>query len=200
MSERDRIDAAIIEAKSLHNKLNDEYTKLKGSVSFFTDLDFYQAAPDVPSIESVIKRIERDICDISPLLDKDILQQTISSSPSEQYFYLDLLDLRETCLSQLVDTLKLKIRTAEQHLECVSVVIDEFGSITNMLDRVRQLLFTHDSLLKPRRLTKYDPATLRAFFVALQNELSVLRREVFEAQKQSEENILFSSENTENIT
>jgi hypothetical protein len=80
-------------------------------------------------------------------------------------------------------------------------VIDQFGSITNLLEKVRQLQdeneklkvrklrFSAESLLRPRRLTKCEPATLRAFLVALQNELAVVRAAVKEAQRASEDSI-----------
>lgn len=199
--EGERLDAAIVEVKSNYNQVNEQYQDLKNSVSFLTELEFYQAAPDVASLRTMIESLERDISAIGPLPDRDSLQQMISTAQSQQQLYLDLLDFRETRLRQLVDALKQRIRTAEQRLECASVVIDQFGSITNLLDKVRQLQdeneklkvrrlrFSSESLLRPRRLTKCEPATLRAFLVALQNELAIVRGAVAEAQKESEESI-----------
>ena len=199
--ESERLDSSIIEVKSNFNKVNEQYQDLKNSVSFLTELEFYQAAPDVNSLKTMIESLERDISAIGPLPDKDLLNNLISSSSSQQILYLDLLDLRENRLRQLVEALKQRIRTAEQRLECASVVIDQFGSISNLLDKVRQLQdeneklkvrrlrFSIDSLLKPRRLTKCEPSTLRAFLVALQNELAVIRNSVREAQDKSESSI-----------
>ena len=199
--EGERLDASIVDVKANFNRVNEEYQDLKSSVSFLTELEFYQAAPDVQSLKTMIESLERDITAIGPLPDRDMLPQIMASSPSPQQLYLDLLDFRETRLRQLVSALKQRIKTAEQRLECASVVIDKFGSITNLLDKVRQLQeeneklkvrrlrFSAESLLRPRRLTKCEPATLRAFLVALQNELAVVRGAVAEAQKQSEESI-----------
>jgi hypothetical protein len=190
-----------VEVKANFNKVNEQYQDLKNSVAFLTELEFYQAAPDVASLRGMIESLERDISAIGPLPDRDMLAQITASATSQQTLYLDLLDFRETRLKQLVDALKQRIRTAEQRLECASVVIDQFGSITNLLDKVRQLQdeneklkvrklrFSAESLLKPRRLTKCEPATLRAFLVALQNELAVVRAAVVDAQKASEDSI-----------
>ena len=199
--EGERLDSAIVEAKANLNRVNEEYSDLQKSVSFLTELEFYQAAPDVASLRGMIESLERDISAIGPLPDKEMLSQIVASAPSQQQLYLDLLDFRETRLRQLVDALKARILAAEQRLECASVVIDQFGSITNLLERVRQLQseneklkvrklrFSAESLLRPRRLTKCEPATLRAFLVALQNELAVVRSAVAEAQRASEESI-----------
>ena len=201
IQEGERLDQAIVDVKANYNKVNEQFQDLKNSVSFLTELEFYQAAPDVASLKSMIESLERDISAIGPLPDRDTLQQIVSSAQSQQQLYLDLLDFRETRLRQLIEALKQRIRTAEQRLECASVVIDQFGSITNLLDKVRQLQeeneklkvrrlrFSTESLLKPRRLTKCEPATLRAFLVALQNELAVVRSSVSEAQAQSEASI-----------
>ena len=209
IAEGERLDAAIIDVKANFNKVNEQYQDLKNSVSFLTELEFYQAAPDVQSLRNMIESLERDISAIGPLPDRDSLQSLISSSNSQQQLYLDLLDFRENRLRQLVDALKQRIRTAEQRLECASVVIDQFGSISNLLDKVRQLQdeneklkvrrlrFSSESLLRPRRLTKCEPATLRAFLVALQNELAVVRGAVSEAQKKSEESISRLPDETE---
>jgi hypothetical protein len=101
-------------------------------------------------------------------------------------------------LQQLVDAQKQRIRTAEQRLECASAVIDQFGRITNLLEKVRQFQdeneklkvrkrqFSAESLICPGRLTKWEPATLRAFFIALQNELAVVRAGGKDAQQGSE--------------
>lgn len=209
IAEGERLDAAIIDVKANFNKVNEQYQELKNSVSFLTELEFYQAAPDVGSLKNMIESLERDISAIGPLPDRDSLQSLISSSTSQQQLYLDLLDFRENRLRQLVDALKQRIRTAEQRLECASVVIDQFGSISNLLDKVRMLQeeneklkvrrirFSSESLLRPRRLTKCEPATLRAFLVALQNELAVVRGAVSEAQKKSEESISRLPDETE---
>lgn len=209
--EGERLDAAIVEVKASFNKVNEQYQDLKNSVSFLTELEFYQAAPDVQSLRTMIESLERDISAIGPLPDRDSLAQITSSAQSQQQLYLDLLDFRETRLRQLVDALKQRIKTAEQRLECASVVIDQFGSITNLLDKVRQLQdeneklkvrrlrFSAESLLRPRRLTKCEPATLRAFLVALQNELAVVRAAVAEAQKKSEDSIAKLPDETELI-
>lgn len=163
--EGERLDQAIVEVKANFNKVNEQYQDLKNSVSFLTELEFYQAAPDVQSLRAMIESLERDISAI----------RDFRSSQSQQQLYLDLLDFRETRLRQLVDALEQRIKTAKQRLECASVVIDQFGSITNLLDKVRQLQdeneklkvrklrFSAESLLRPRRLTKCEPATLRAF-------------------------------------
>lgn len=197
--EGERLDQAIVEVKANFNKVNEQYQDLKNSVSFLTELEFYQAAPDVQSLRAMIESLERDISAI----------RDFRSSQSQQQLYLDLLDFRETRLRQLVDALEQRIKTAEQRLECASVVIDQFGSITNLLDKVRQLQdeneklkvrklrFSAESLLRPRRLTKCEPATLRAFLVALQNELAVVRGSVSEAQQQSEESIAKLPDETE---
>lgn len=207
--EGERLDQAIVEVKANFNKVNEQYQDLKNSVSFLTELEFYQAAPDVQSLRAMIESLERDISAIGPLPDRDSLSQITSSAQSQQQLYLDLLDFRETRLRQLVDALKQRIKTAEQRLECASVVIDQFGSITNLLDKVRQLQdeneklkvrklrFSAESLLRPRRLTKCEPATLRAFLVALQNELAVVRGAVAEAQQQSEDSIAKLPDETE---
>lgn len=207
--EGERLDQAIVEVKANFNKVNEQYQDLKNSVSFLTELEFYQAAPDVQSLRSMIESLERDISAIGPLPDRDSLSQITASAQSQQQLYLDLLDFRETRLRQLVDALKQRIKTAEQRLECASVVIDQFGSITNLLDKVRQLQdeneklkvrklrFSAESLLRPRRLTKCEPATLRAFLVALQNELAVVRGAVAEAQQRSEESIAKLPDETE---
>ena len=207
--EGERLDAAIVEAKANLSHVNEEYQDLQKSVSFLTELEFYQAAPDVASLRGMIESLERDISAIGPLPDKEMLSQLVASAPSQQQLYLDLLDFRETRLRQLVDALKARIRTAEQRLECASVVIDQFGSITNLLERVRQLQseneklkvrklrFSADSLLRPRRLTKCEPATLRAFLVALQNELAVVRSAVADAQRASEESVARLPDETE---
>ena len=128
IAEGERLDAAIIDVKANFNKVNEQYQDLKNSVSFLTELEFYQAAPDVQSLRNMIESLERDISAIGPLPDRDSLQSLISSSNSQQQLYLDLLDFRENRLRQLVDALKQRIRTAEQRLECASVVIDQFGS------------------------------------------------------------------------
>ena len=94
----------------------------------------------------MIESLERDISAIGPLPDRDSLSQITSSSQSQQQLYLDLLDFRETRLRQLVDALEQRIKTAEQRLECASVVIDQFGSITNLLDKVRQLQDENEKL------------------------------------------------------
>ncbi|OHS96256.1 hypothetical protein TRFO_37585 [Tritrichomonas foetus] len=207
--EGERLDASIVEVKANFNKVNEQYQDLKNSVSFLTELEFYQAAPDVQSLRAMIESLERDISAIGPLPDRDSLSQITASAQSQQQLYLDLLDFRETRLRQLVDALKQRIKTAEQRLECASVVIDQFGSITNLLDKVRQLQdeneklkvrrlrFSAESLLRPRRLTKCEPATLRAFLVALQNELAVVRGAVADAQKQSEDSIAQLPDETE---
>jgi chromosome segregation ATPase len=199
--EGERLDSAIVEVKANFNRVNEQYQDLKNSVSFLTELEFYQAAPDVASLRAMIESLERDISAIGPLPDRDMLATITASATSQQSLYLDLLDFRETRLKQLVDALKQRIRTAEQRLECASVVIDQFGSITNLLDKVRQLQdeneklkvrklrFSSESLLRPRRLTKCEPATLRAFLVALQNELAVVRAAVSDAQQASEDSI-----------
>ena len=209
IAEGERLDSAIIDVKANFNKVNEQYQDLKNSVSFLTELEFYQAAPDVQSLKTMIESLERDISAIGPLPDRDSLQSLMSTSTSQQQLYLDLLDFRENRLRQLVDALKQRIRTAEQRLECASVVIDQFGSISNLLDKVRQLQdeneklkvrrlrFSSESLLRPRRLTKCEPATLRAFLVALQNELAVVRSAVSEAQKKSEESISKLPDETE---
>lgn len=209
IAEGERLDAAIIDVKANFNKVNEQYQELKNSVSFLTELEFYQAGPDVASLKNMIESLERDISAIGPLPDRDSLQSLISSSTSQQQLYLDLLDFRENRLRQLVDALKQRIRTAEQRLECASVVIDQFGSISNLLDKVRMLQeeneklkvrrirFSSESLLRPRRLTKCEPATLRAFLVALQNELAVVRGAVAEAQKKSEDSISRLPDETE---
>lgn len=207
--EGERLDQAIVEVKANYNKVNEQYQDLKNSVSFLTELEFYQAAPDVQSLTSMIESLERDILAIGPLPDRDSLNTLVANSTSQQQLYLDLLDFRENRLRQLVEALKQRIKTAEQRLECASVVIDQFGSISNLLDKVRQLQdeneklrvrrlrFSSESLLRPRRLTKCEPATLRAFLVALQNELAVVRGAVADAQRKSEESIAKLPDETE---
>ena len=201
IAEGEHLDAAIVEAKANLNNVSEQYQDLQKEVAFLNELEFYQAAPDVASLRGMIESLERDISAIGPLPDKEMLSQIVASAPSQQQLYLDLLVFRETRLRQLVDALKSRIRTAEQRLECASVVIDQFGSITSLLERVRQLQseneklkvrklrFSTESLLRPRRLTRCEPATLRAYLVALQNELAVVRSAVAEAQTRSEESI-----------
>jgi hypothetical protein len=69
-------------------------------------------------------------------------------------------------------------------------MIDQIGSITNLHEKIRQhqdeneklkvrkLRFSAESLVRPHRLTKCEPATFRAFLVALQNELAAVRAAV----------------------
>jgi hypothetical protein len=169
-------------------------------------LEFYQAAPDTESLKKMIESIERDIASISALPDKDALHQFFNAATSHEQLYLDLLDFRETRLRQLVDTLKNRIRTAEQRLESASVVIDQYGSIPSLLDRVKLLQeenerfkvrkhrFSVDSLLKPRRMTRCEPSDL-IFLVALQNELSIVKKVNSTIQIENEEsNIQFPDE------
>lgn len=111
--EGERLDQAIVEVKANFNKVNEQYQDLKNSVSFLTELEFYQAAPDVQSLRAMIESLERDISAI----------RDFRSSQSQQQLYLDLLDFRETRLRQLVDALEQRIKTAEQRLECASVII-----------------------------------------------------------------------------
>jgi hypothetical protein len=138
--EGERLDSAIVEMKATYNQVNEQFQELKNSVCFLTELEFYQAAPDVASHRVMIESLERDISAIGPLPDRDMLASVTANASSQQAqtLYLDLLDFRETRLRQLVDAQKQRIRAAEQRLECVSVVIDQSGSITNLLEKARQ--------------------------------------------------------------
>jgi hypothetical protein len=175
--------------------------ELKNLVACLRELGFYQAAPNGASLRGTIESLERDISAIGPLPDRDMLASITANASSQQTLYLDLLAFGETHLRQLVDAEKQRILTAEQRSESASVVIDEFGTITNLLDKVRQfqdeneklkarkLRFCAESLLRPRRLTKCERAAHRAFLVALQNELGVVRAAVKDAQQASEDSI-----------
>jgi hypothetical protein len=55
--------------------------------------------------------------------------------------------------------------------------------------RVPKLRFSTKSLVRHRRLRNCEPATLRAFSVALQHEPAIVRAGVKDAQQGSEDNI-----------
>jgi hypothetical protein len=65
--ESEHLDSAIVDVKANYNKVNEQFQELKNSVAFLTELEFYQAAPDVASLRGMIESLERDISAIGPL-------------------------------------------------------------------------------------------------------------------------------------
>jgi hypothetical protein len=199
--EGELLTSAIVEVKANYNKENEQFQELKNSVGFLTELQFYQAVLDAASLRWFIESLERDISAIGLLPDREILASITANASSQQTRDLYLLDFGEMRLRQLVDAQRQRIRTAEQRLECVSVVIDQIGRITNLLEKdrqfqdeneklkVRKLRFSAESMVRPPRLRKCKSATIRAFLIALQNELAVVRAAVKDAQQASEDNI-----------
>lgn len=201
IEEGKELDQETIKVQNKYDKVNVDFQNLSQSVSFLKDLEFYQAAPDIASLKIVIESLEKDISSIGVLPEKEKLAQIWNLELPVEEKYLRLLSLRKKRLRQLVETLQQRIKNAEQRLESASVVIDQFGSIQQLLEKtkkleeendilkVRQVRFSVDSLLKPRRLTRCEIGPLQAFLIALQNELAVVRSAVSQVQKDNEEAI-----------